>query len=74
MTEERDTPKREGKMIVIGVATGEKIFAGAIVARNAAGYALAAADAAGLVVVGRAEKTVDNTAGGAPVAARILET
>ncbi len=63
LTEERDTAKREGKIIVRGVKTGVTILAGAMVARNAAGYALPAADAAGLTVEGRAAKTVDNSDG-----------
>ncbi len=60
---ERRTDAREGKILVRGVKGGVKIDAGTIVARNAAGFALPAADAAGLVVEGCAEKTVDNTGG-----------
>ena len=63
LNEERDTAKREGKIIVLGAKAGVKIYAGAMVAKNADGLAVPAADAAGLVVVGRAAKTVDNTNG-----------
>jgi hypothetical protein len=65
LTEERDTAKREGKIIVLGVEEAKKIFAGSMVALNAAGFAQPASDAAGLVVLGRANKTVDNSAGAA---------
>ncbi|HOX23034.1 MAG TPA: hypothetical protein PLL10_06175 [Elusimicrobiales bacterium] len=63
LTAERDTTSRKGKIYVLPVAAGAKIYAGGLVAKNAAGNAVAASDAAGLVVYGRAEGSVDNTAG-----------
>ncbi|MCX5785672.1 MAG: collagen-like protein [Elusimicrobia bacterium] len=63
LDQERDTAKRAGKIIVRGAAAEVRIFAGSMVARNASGYAVPAADTAGLVVEGRAAKTVDNSGG-----------
>jgi len=57
------TEYRKGEILVRGVKGGVKIDGGTMVARNAAGYALPAADAADLVVEGCARETVDNTAG-----------
>lgn len=61
LTEARDTPQRDGAAVGIGVASNTTIYAGAMVAINAAGYAVAASDATGIKVVGRAEETVANT-------------
>lgn len=63
LTSERDTPSRKGRIHVLPVASGAKIFAGGLVAKNAAGDAVPASDTAGLVVYGRAEGSVDNTNG-----------
>jgi len=63
LTEERAGCARKGELTVLGVAAGVKVFAGGMGARNAAGYAAPASDKAGLVVIGRFTKTVDNTAG-----------
>ena len=60
LTVERDTPTREGSLMSVGIYTNTRIFAGAMVALNAGGYAIPAADSASLNVIGRAEKTVDN--------------
>lgn len=46
------------------VLASTTIFAGAIVALDAAGFAIPATDTAGLVIVGRARDKVDNSAGG----------
>ncbi len=62
---DRKTPMRDGRMIVIGVAAATLIEAGKLVAVSAAGYAVPAADTAGLKVMGRAAERVDNTAGAA---------
>jgi len=62
---ERDTAIRKGEINELPVAAGVKIYAGGIVARNAAGYAEPASDKAGLIVYGRAEATIDNTDGAA---------
>lgn len=45
------------------VAAAQKIYAGAIVMRNASGYLVKGATATGLVGAGRAEGLVDNSAG-----------
>jgi hypothetical protein len=63
LTQERDTPERSGDFAVHPVAANRKIYAGALVALNA-GYAAPGSTATGLVAVGRAEETVDNTTGG----------
>jgi len=60
---DRNTPRADGDVESYGVDGGAKIFAGAIVALNAAGYAIPGATAAGLVTAGRAEEQVDNTGG-----------
>ncbi len=61
LTADRDTPQREGEAISVGVYTGTVIYAGAMVAINGSGYAVNAADATGLRVIGRAEQTVNAT-------------
>ncbi len=62
-TKDINTPSIEGRIITLGVAASTQIFAGTLVATNAAGYAVPAADAAGLKVIGRANQAVDNTKG-----------
>jgi hypothetical protein len=63
LTKERDTPERSGDFVVHPMAAAKKIYAGALVVLNA-GYAEPGSTATGLVSAGRAEETVDNTAGG----------
>jgi hypothetical protein len=58
-----DTPEHPGVLVPLKMAAGAKIFAGTIVAINAGGFAVAGSDTAGLVGIGRAEETVDNTTG-----------
>jgi len=61
-----DTPELpSGNFVTLGLAAAASIVAGQLVARNAAGNAVKADDAAGLVVIGRAEADADNTGGGA---------
>lgn len=63
-TADLDTPfKHRGPERWVGVDGGSKIYVGTIVALNAAGFAIPASDTAGITVIGRAEETVDNTAG-----------
>ena len=64
LTEDRDTPKREGKNFNYKVAAS-KIYAGGLVVLNSSGYAEAATTATGKVAIGRANETVDNSAGSA---------
>lgn len=65
LTIERNTRTRIGDFRVGLVAAAIKIWGGSLVMRNAAGYLTKGATATGCVGVGRAEKTVDNTAGAA---------
>lgn len=60
-----DAPEHPGEIVSVPLASATKIYAGTIVALNAAGYAVPGADTAGLVGYGRAEETVDNSTGDA---------
>lgn len=64
LTADRDTPTSYSQRVKpLGVKANAIIFAGALVAVDATGFALPAADAAGMVVMGRATTKVDNTGG-----------
>lgn len=63
LTADRKTPMRDGEIIELSVAGSTTIYAGGMVAKNSSGYAVPAADAANLVVMGRAEEYVDNSNG-----------
>jgi len=63
LTAARNTPFRMGDIRVEPLAASVKVFAGSLVMRNAAGYLTKGATATGCVGVGRAEATVDNSAG-----------
>jgi hypothetical protein len=65
LTNERNTVMRDGDIVVAPVAADKKIFAGALTAISATGYATPGATATDLRVAGRAEETVDNTGGSA---------
>lgn len=65
LTSDRNTPALGTGPKVGLVAAAQKIFAGALVMANAAGYLVKGATATGLVGVGRAEERVDNSAGSA---------
>lgn len=60
-----DTPERLGKTLSLPVAAATTIPAGVLVALDTSGNAVNASDAASLRVIGRAEETVDNSAGSA---------
>jgi len=60
-TTERTTPEMTG-LPAFPVAASTKIYKGSLVALNA-GYAVPASTATGLVALGRARDTVDNSAG-----------
>jgi hypothetical protein len=62
-TEAYDASARSGEDLVLPVAADTVIYPGTLVARNAAGDAVPAADTAGLVVIGRAQTGADNTDG-----------
>ena len=63
LTSERNTRLRIGDLRLEPVAAAVKIFGGSLVMRTAAGYLTKGATATGCIGVGRAEKTVDNSAG-----------
>ena len=62
LSSDRNTPRRDGVQYVFPVATGAKIYAGAIVVLDG-GYAKPGSTDTGLVVLGIAEAPVDNTLG-----------
>lgn len=57
--------EKPGRTTLRPLAATAVIYAGNMVATNASGYALAATDAANLRLDGRAEETIDNSAGAA---------
>ncbi len=63
LTKDRNTPERDSRRVGHPVAAGKVIFAGALVALSATGYAVPAATATGLKGLGRAEEHVDNAEG-----------
>lgn len=58
---DRDTPMKDGELIQVPVATAVHIYAGALVAANATGYATPGATSTTLTYLGRAEENVNNT-------------
>ncbi len=60
---ERNTHTTAGRLLPFKVAEATLIEAGKMVAVGADGYAVEAADTAGLIVVGIAAETVDNSNG-----------
>jgi hypothetical protein len=67
---ERNTPHKDGELVSLLMATATTIEAGKMVAVNAGGYAIEAADTAATIVVGVAEETVVNA--GANGAAAVI--
>ena len=65
LTQDRNTPRFEGDLREGPVAASQTIFAGALVAVNAAGNIVRGATATGLIGLGRAEERIDNAAGSA---------
>lgn len=63
LSADRATEYREGVEIEHPVAATALIYAGSLVAINASGYAVPAADTAGLVLAGLAMARADNSAG-----------
>jgi hypothetical protein len=63
LTKDRATPYRDGIEIEFPVAANSKIYAGSLVCANTSGYAVPAADTAGLKFLGVALEQVDNTGG-----------
>lgn len=62
LTADRNTQMTDGELISVPMAA-VKIFAGGLVAANATGYATPGAVSTALTYLGRAEETVDNSAG-----------
>lgn len=63
LTQDRDTPAKDGIILNAPVAAAKKIFKGALVALDASGNATPGAAATTLKGAGRAEQTVDNLLG-----------
>lgn len=63
LTADRNTPIRDAIDFEYGVGAGSKIFAGAIVMKNATGYAVKGATATGQIALGVAQELADNTSG-----------
>ena len=63
LTGPRNTPAAIGGTRAFPLPAGGKVFAGAMVALTAAGFAAGATATAANVTVGRAEETVDNSEG-----------
>ena len=65
LAQDRNTPRLEGDIRQGDVAASVKIYAGAIVMRDAQGNLTKGATATGAIGVGRAEAQVDNSTGAA---------
>ena len=63
LTHDRSTEYSLGDLLAVPVAAGEHIYGGSMVCLNAAGYAVPAADASGLVLAGVAVQGADNAGG-----------
>lgn len=62
LTQDRNTPEKDGVLRVFPVAAATTIYAGALVALGL-GFAMPGATALGLVSVGRAQEAADNANG-----------
>lgn len=63
LTADRNTHAKQTKRLSVPVAANAKIFAGALVVANAAGFAAPGSTAVNLTYLGRANHQVDNTGG-----------
>lgn len=70
LTQDRNTPQALGDFRSGGVGSGQTIYAGALICRNAAGFLVKGVTATGLVGVGRAEERVHNSGDNGDVAVR----
>lgn len=70
LTQDRNTPERNGDDFVFPMAASVTIFAGGIVMRNAAGDATPGRTATGQIALGRADETKTN---GATVGAETIK-
>lgn len=60
---DRNTPHKDGELIPVPAAAAKRIFAGALVVATATGFAAPGSTATTLTYLGRAEESVDNSAG-----------
>ncbi len=65
LSADRSTSMRDGNIILVPVAASVKIYAGALVARDASGNATPGATATDILGLGRAESQADNSSGSA---------
>lgn len=63
LTKDRNTPMRDGRLVVHPVAANKTIYAGSLVVLNATGYAEPGSTATTLTAVGMAEHRVNNSGG-----------
>lgn len=63
LTSNRDTKRRSGIEINVGVATNTRVFAGSMVAVNSSGFIVPASDASAIKVIGRAALERNNLVG-----------
>lgn len=63
LTNDRNTPYRKTELQPVPVASGVKIYAGALVVANASGFAAPGTVAPMLTYLGRAEERADNSTG-----------
>jgi len=65
ITVRKDVRRQEGNILSYPVAASTKLFEGALIALNASGYAVKAADTTNFTFVGVCDETADNTSGSA---------
>ncbi len=63
LTASRNTPHKDVQLVPFAVAAGAKIFAGALVCTNAAGYLVPGSASSTLTYAGCADDFCDNTSG-----------
>ncbi|WP_040728231.1 hypothetical protein [Thiomicrorhabdus sp. Kp2] len=63
LSQDRNTHQQAAELLAIPVASASVIHGGALVVLNATGFAAAGSAATGLIYVGRAEQSADNSAG-----------
>ncbi|MDY0212559.1 MAG: hypothetical protein RBR06_06100 [Desulfuromonadaceae bacterium] len=64
LTQDRNTMRREGAGLTLGIAASTKVFAGGIACRNATGYAVPGSTSTTLKALGAFQAQADNSAGG----------
>lgn len=65
LTEDRNTPRKEGVELAFDVVADDCIYGGSLAAVNAAGYLNPGSDTAALIFAGVAMERADNTGGAA---------